>query len=74
MFLMDVEYPPVSQPENMFQFVLGLLGQAYSFLRYVVPDFFFHSDNGYFFILLSVFVIGTIINLITGDDDDIVDD
>lgn len=74
MFMLDVEYPPVTTAENMFEFVLGLLGQAYAYLRYIVPDFFFNSGNGYFFILLSVFVVGTIINLITGDDDDIVDD
>lgn len=74
MFLLDVDYPPVAQSENMFQYVLGLLGQAFAFLKYRVPDFFFHSENGYFGILLAIFIIGTIINLITGDDDDIVDD
>lgn len=73
MFL-DIDSPPVEVPIDILSYVLGLIGQAISFLRYTVPDFIFHSDNGYIIILIAVFVVGTIINLLTGEDSDIVDD
>lgn len=67
------EFLPPSTDINLFQWVLGQLGRAFAFLKYMIPDYFFGGVS-FWNILLSIFIIGTIISLITGDDSDIVDD
>lgn len=67
------EFLPPSTDINLFQWVLGQLGRAFAFLKYAIPDYFFGGVS-FWNILLSIFIIGTIISLITGDDSDIIDD
>ena len=67
------EFLPPSTDINLLQWIMGQLGRAYAFLKYMVPDFIFGSDS-FWTVLVSIFIIGTIINLITGEDDDIIED
>ena len=69
----DGGYMPPSTDINIIQWIVGQLGRAYAFLKYMIPDYFFGGVS-FWHILLSIFIIGTIISLITGDDSDIVDD
>ena len=65
-------YPP-STDINILQWILQQLGHAFFFFKYQVPDFIFHGES-FWSLLVAIFVVGTIINLITGDDDDIIED
>lgn len=67
------DFLPPSTDINLLQWIMGQLGHAFAFLKYQIPDFIFGGDS-YWNILLAVFIVGTIINLITGEDGDIIED
>lgn len=56
-----------SQSGGLLDFIRDNLYRAYEFFV-SLPDLFFGTDS-WWTILLSIFVIGTIINLITGEDE-----
>ncbi|MBO7695318.1 MAG: hypothetical protein J6T10_22065 [Methanobrevibacter sp.] len=67
------DFLPPSTDINILQWIMQQLGHAFAFFKYQVPDFIFGGDS-FCSVLLAVFIVGTIINLITGEDDDIIED
>ena len=54
---------------NGMRFISDLVADAVDFFT-SIPDFFTGAPN-FYIVLISLFVVGTIVNLITGEDDDL---
>lgn len=54
---------------NGLAFIRDLFHNAVLFFK-SIPDYFTGAEN-YYIVLLALFVVGTLVNLITGEDDDL---
>lgn len=54
---------------NGLHFIADLIADTVDFFT-TIPDYFTGAPN-FYIVLVSLFVVGTIVNLITGEDDDL---